>query len=212
MQSVLIYGKDNDDIRNETQKICKENSVSEIDIEIIRTEKSVSIKDIRELQKKLFLKPIKSDKKALVLEAFAGMTLESQNAFLKILEEPPQNTIIIILTNSLDFVIPTILSRCTVIPLLKIKKLNDEEISEKNKLMSEIMQNSSLGFLVAQNNSKTKEEALIFLENLIISVHKDLEKYGKKEELIERLQRTYADIKTTNINVRFALENLFLNL
>ena len=101
-QSVLIVGE-KEKAREKALNIARENSISRFDIEIIETEKAVGIGDIRRLQKKIWLKPIKSEIKAVILEAFYGMTVESQNAFLKMLEEPPANTIVIILVSSLDF-------------------------------------------------------------------------------------------------------------
>jgi DNA polymerase-3 subunit delta' len=109
MQSILITGRDKQNLRQAAQKICAENKISRFDVEVIETEKTVGIGDIRKLQEKLFLKPIKSETKAVILEAFLGMTADSQNAFLKVLEEPPNDTIIMILTSSLDFVLPTVL-------------------------------------------------------------------------------------------------------
>ena len=110
MQSILIVGTI-EKTKEAAQKLCLENKISKFDVQTIETEKAVGIGDIRNLQKKLFLKPIKSETKAVILEAFLGMTLDSQNAFLKVLEEPPAHTIIIILAISLDFVLFPVLSR-----------------------------------------------------------------------------------------------------
>jgi len=218
MQSILIVGQI-EKVKEKAQIICKENNISKFDVEIIETEKTVGIGDIRNLQKKIFLRPIKSEKKAVILEAFLGMTADSQNAFLKILEEPPASTIIMILTKSLDFVLPTILSRCSLINLDNVKKLSHEEIEENLKIILEIKNGGNgTALTIAQNNSKNKEIALSFLEDLLISCHQALEN-GKSEiqlkdlqKILKNLQKTYTLIKSTNVGPRFALENLFLNL
>ena len=216
MQSVIIIGK-KEKIEEEAQKIIKENKISKFDVDIIETEKSVGIGEIRSLQKRIFLKPIQSEQKAIILKAFFGMTIESQNAFLKVLEEPPVNTIIIILANSLDFFLPTVLSRCNLINSRITKKINDQEVTENFKILSELKNNSSNALVVAQNNSKDRQTALQFLEELIISVHDNLNnnKDFSLQELgivLNNLQKTHTIIKTTNVNTRFALENLFLNI
>jgi DNA polymerase III gamma/tau subunit len=218
MQSILIVGQI-EKIKEEAQKICKENDISRFDVEIIETEKTVGIGDIRNLQKKLFLKPLKSEKKAVILEAFSGMTVDSQNAFLKVLEEPPASVIIMILARSLDFVLPTILSRCNLINLDKVRKLSDEEINNNLKMIFEL-KNDGYGnaLVIAQNNSKTKESALLFLEDLLISCHHALENGNAVistkdlQKILKNLQKTHTLIKSTNVSPRFALENLFLNL
>lgn len=225
MQSILIVGQ----IENAKEKaydICRENKISKFDVEIIETEKTVGIGDIRSLQKKLFLKPIQSEKKAVILEAFLGMTIDSQNAFLKVLEEPPVSTIVMILAQSLDFVLPTILSRCNLILLDKVKRLSSEDMTSNLRLISALKNGGyANALLLAQNSSKNKESALLFLEDLLISAHHALEGGNRDSEnrdgeipaedlqkTLRSLQKTYTLIKSTNVNPRFALENLFLNL
>jgi DNA polymerase III delta prime subunit len=218
MQSILIVGTI-EKARVAAGRLCKENKVLKFDIDTIQTEKTVGIGDIRNLQKKLFLKPLQSETKAVILEAFFGMTIDSQNAFLKALEEPPVHTIIMILVTSLDFILPTILSRCSLINLDKIKKLSSEEIEDNLKIISSLKNGgTSQSLPVAQNNSKDRETALQFLESLIISVHSVLDNKNTElttkdlQKILKSLQKTYTIIKTTNVAPRFALENLFLNL
>lgn len=216
MQSILIIGK-KEKTREEAKNLIKENKISKFDVDIIETEKSVGIGEIRSLQKRIFLKPGQSEQKAVILEAFFGMTTESQNAFLKVLEEPPANTIIIILANSLDFFLPTVLSRCNLINLEKTTKLSGEEVGENFKLLADLKNNYSKALVIAQDNSKDKEAALQFLEEMMVSVHDNINNNQdfSLEELgivLKNLQKTYTIIKTANVNPRFALENLFLNL
>jgi len=210
MQSILIYGKDKEQLRIAAQKICAENKISRFDIEVISNEKIVGIGDIRKLGEKLFLKPLESEIKTVILEAFFGMTADSQNAFLKMLEEPPADTIIMILAESLDFVLPTVLSRCKLISLDRIKKLSGEEISENLKIIFELKNGeSSKALKIAEAYGKDREAALTFLEGLIISLHTELK--SEDLQILKALQKTYTIIKTANVAPRFALENLFLN-
>jgi DNA polymerase III delta prime subunit len=216
-QSILIVGTV-EKTKEAAQNLCKENKISKFDVDTIETEKVVGIGDIRSLQKKIFLKPIESETKAVVLQAFSGMTTDSQNAFLKVLEEPPINTIVIILVTSLDFVLPTILSRCNLINLEKIRQLSKEEIEDNLKILL-LLKRKDVGnaLVVAQNNSKDRETALEFLQNLIVSAHSAMENKNRDFSLLElgeilkSLQKIYTIIKTTNVGPRFALENLFLN-
>src|ERR1035437_1378942 len=210
MQSILITGKDQEKLKEKAQTICLDNKISRFDNEIIPTEKSVGIGDIRKLQEKLFPNPLQGEKKAVILEAFLGMTADSQNAFLKVLEEPPADTIIIILALSLDFVLPTVLSRCSLINLDQVKKITDEEIADNLKLVIELKnRNASKALKVSQDNGKDREVALAFLEGLIISLNTNIE--NEDPRILKALQKTYTIIKTSNVAPRLALENLFLN-
>lgn len=74
---------------------------------------SIPIEAIRELQKFLLLKTTGSGtlRRSVIIEDAHKMTLEAQNAFLKLLEEPPVDTLIILTSVSPRLLLPTILSR-----------------------------------------------------------------------------------------------------
>ncbi len=211
MQSLIILGKI-DKAKQNLEKIIKENNISKFDVQITTSEKAIGINDIKLLQKNLFLKPIKSEKKAVVLEAYYGMTTEAQNAFLKVLEEPPESTIIVILTGSLDFILPTILSRCNLINVSEKSTSQDTNVQKNLKLLNQILDGDVNPLVIAQGNGKDKQTALNFLEGLIIAADKNLSLNPNLAKVLKKIQKTYSLIKSTNVNVRFALENLFLNL
>lgn len=210
MQSILIVGS-KEETKEKALSLCLDFKISKFDIDRIETEKSLGISEIRLLQKRIFLKPIENENKCVILELFSGVGLEAQNAFLKLLEEPPANTIIIMLVLETDFLLPTILSRCNIINLKKTKKIDSENLSKNLKVLNELIKGKNVLFL-AQNNGKSREEALSFLEELILTAEKNLETEKEFSKAIKKMQKTYTIIKTTNISPRFALENLFLSL
>ena len=85
----------------------------------------ILIQSIRELRKTLYLKSEPSGRKiVLIFDAHllsVGMG-ETANALLKILEEPPENTTLILITDHVELLLPTILSRCQRVG---IPRLND---------------------------------------------------------------------------------------
>jgi len=211
MQSIIILGQI-DKTREKTTEILITNKISKFDAQTFTSEKTIGIPDIRNLQKNIFLKPLRSDKKAVILDAFLGITVDAQNAFLKILEEPPASTIILILVVSLDFILPTVLSRCTLIDLSRTKEFSKEINQEYLTLLQSIIEGKENPLVVAQNNSKDRETALQFLENLIIAAENNINNNYRLGSTLKKLQKTYTVIKSTNVNIRFSLENLFLNL
>ena len=90
----------------------------------------ILIQSIRVLRKTLYLKT-QNDGRKMVLVFDAHLLNSGQgeaaNAFLKILEEPPSNTTIILVTDYIELLLPTILSRCQKIAF---PKLNNEFIEE----------------------------------------------------------------------------------
>ncbi|WP_428240965.1 DNA polymerase III subunit delta' [Gynuella sp.] len=55
--------------------------------------------------------------KVIVIHECHKMNLASANALLKVLEEPPSNTFLILQTDSAEMLLPTIRSRCSVVPV-----------------------------------------------------------------------------------------------
>lgn len=210
MQSILISSKNTKQGREEAEKIFNELKVSKFDISSFESEKAIGIQDVREIQKKLYLKPFKSETKGILIDASSGITTESQNALLKTLEEAPLDTIIIMLSANIEEILPTIISRCKV---LSLDSSREDKIEQKDL---EILLNGKLSerMKLAQDLSKDKNQALVFLESSIISFRKNLLNSPNEKILksIKTLQKYYSIIKSTNVNLRLALENLFINL
>ncbi|HUS26528.1 MAG TPA: AAA family ATPase [Nevskiaceae bacterium] len=78
---------------------------------------TIPIESIRELTHFLQLKTIgtKPLRRVIIAEHAQGLTLEAQNAFLKLLEEPPSDTIIILTADTPRALLPTIRSRLQTI-------------------------------------------------------------------------------------------------
>ncbi len=81
---------------------------------------SISIDIVRELQKFLLLKTTgKGDiRRIVIIEHAHKMTTEAQNAFLKLLEEPPADTLIMLTAHSARDLLPTITSRTQSLSVL----------------------------------------------------------------------------------------------
>lgn len=75
----------------------------------------IPIKEIVDLVKDTSVMPFESKRKVYIIDDCHTMRLESQNALLKTLEEPPEYITIILITSQKDKIIPTILSRCQII-------------------------------------------------------------------------------------------------
>lgn len=78
---------------------------------------SIKIDQIRNLQKEMAYLSVESKRKTYLVEQADLMTQQAANSLLKILEEPHDKTLAILLTEHVFQVIPTILSRCLTITL-----------------------------------------------------------------------------------------------
>ena len=107
------------------------------DIIVVQHEKpeSIGVDDIRKgIVDDICIKPFESRYKIYIIPEAQLMTSQAQNALLKTLEEPPQYAVIILLSESTEGLLPTIVSRCTVI---RFNPLSDEIV--KNYLEEELM-------------------------------------------------------------------------
>jgi DNA polymerase-3 subunit delta' len=75
------------------------------------------IEAVRELQHDLALSPTEGRRRIAVLPAIEEASLGAANSLLKTLEEPPRRVIIVLTTAAPQDVLPTIRSRCRLVPL-----------------------------------------------------------------------------------------------
>lgn len=96
---------------------CKKiDRSSHPDLFLIKPEgHSIKIDRVRELQKYLHYKPFEAKYKIAIIHDAEELQMISGNAILKILEEPPPQTIFFLLTLYEEKILPTILSRCQIV-------------------------------------------------------------------------------------------------
>lgn len=97
---------------NITTYIKKQLHLKDHDVKTITPEKtSIGIDKIRSIKLEMSLKN-PSGKTLLIINNAELLTEEAQNALLKILEEPTPNLLIVLYTDSIDNLLPTVRSRC----------------------------------------------------------------------------------------------------
>jgi DNA polymerase-3 subunit delta' len=81
--------------------------------------------EIDELNKKFSLKSFEGGSKILIVWQADKMNTSAANKFLKFLEEPPKDTLIILIAENIDNILPTIFSRTQ---LVEIPRIHDEDV------------------------------------------------------------------------------------
>jgi len=87
--------------------------------------KTIGVEKIRELKKQLSLRANNSSNaisRMIVIEEAHAMTLEAQNALLKLIEELPDKTIVCLTSSHAAELLATVTSRCFIIKLLPLEK------------------------------------------------------------------------------------------
>ena len=104
----------------------------------------ISVPQIRELEKSFYQASAPDKwKVGVVLEA-DRMGVEAENAFLKTLEEPPTNSLLLLVTSNISLLLPTILSRCVQLPLMEPE---EKELQDGESDLLEVLAKMSKGGL-----------------------------------------------------------------
>ncbi|RJQ34620.1 hypothetical protein C4566_01980 [Candidatus Parcubacteria bacterium] len=108
-----------------------------LDLYTLGKDQELSAENIREFLHKLSLSNVSGDKKLAIIYGIDTINLYGANALLKTLEEPPRNTTIILVADSLANLPATVMSRCQ---LLKFTPLKLEDMKQwlENYNLSEL--------------------------------------------------------------------------
>ena len=131
----------------------------------------ILIQSIRELRKSLYFKSGGSCRKVILIfdsHLLSSGQSESANALLKILEEPPDNTTLILVTDYKDLLLPTITSRCQS---LSIPKFSDSFI--QSWLRSKNIDEDSI-FLISGLSAGNIHQARFLIEKPLVDLKKQI--------------------------------------
>lgn len=88
---------------------------SHVDLTVIESKgKTIKIEDVRSIPAAVAQKAYEGGFKAIVIPDASMMTPQAQNALLKVLEEPPSNTVFLLGAQNIKNILPTIQSRCII--------------------------------------------------------------------------------------------------
>lgn len=99
---------------------------------------NINVYEAQEIVKTLSLNSYEGGYKIMIIWLPELMNNAAANKLLKIIEEPPQKTLFLLVSEREDLLLPTITSRCQ---LVKLNRLADDEIADyliQNKGLSEI--------------------------------------------------------------------------
>ncbi len=94
--------------------------------------KSIKIDAIRNLQKDANLRPYEGKIKVFIIDNAHNLTPEAANALLKVLEEPPKGSLIILISSRVPVLFKTIISRCQIIKFYPLPRPALSDILRKD--------------------------------------------------------------------------------
>lgn len=198
--------------------------------------KSIKISQIREMINKVYEKPISDIKKIIVINDAEKMTIESQNALLKTLEEPPKYMLVFLITSDYEKLLNTIKSRCVTVKFKDIeskyleKKINISETKLAIELLNGSFKDINEIEKKVENYKKGEDLADIILKRDIIQMFNSELLYNSKDDIMQLLdflnnimykkgiygllnivEKTKKKILESN-NYEMTIDNLFLEI
>ncbi|MGC9048932.1 MAG: ATP-binding protein [Patescibacteria group bacterium] len=152
--------------------------------------KNISIEQIRNLQTILSLKPLSDSYKIAIINRAEEMNIAAANSFLKILEEPPLRSIIILLVNNLKALPETIISRCLLI------KFNPVPLKEIKKFLIEV-------YKLPESEAEVFSQLSFGRPGLVMQFLKNPEKYQENKKGVEN----FLNLLKVNLAERFNFVN-----
>lgn len=162
-------------------KRLSEGNYSDL-MNIDNEDKSIKINDIRKISSFLQMKPVEGAHRIILIKKADMMTIEAQNALLKILEEPYNNSLIILLSETSDAFLPTVLSRVQVLQVNQILNRETQPIpfDEKEIIAYHLQKILLLGdissifilsdILISKKNRQKTEIYLSYLYSIFFEI------------------------------------------
>ncbi len=174
---------------NNIKNICKRiDDGNYVDVKVIKSDDMWIKKDqLLDLQSEFNNKAFEGNKKIYIIRSAEKMNVQTANSILKFLEEPVDDIIAILITDNINMLLPTIISRCQVIKLNK-KKCSYDTISNLSDLLI------SYGYNDISDDNKEK------IINDVIGFTEYIENY-KLDTLIYTKKLWHNNFKDRNYNI-----------
>ncbi|MEJ6774786.1 MAG: DNA polymerase III subunit delta' [Flavobacteriia bacterium] len=179
----------------------------------------IGVNEIEKLHQKMHLKSYSGGNKVCVIWGTERMNKVASNKFLKILEEPPQNTYFILIAEDIEMLLPTLVSRCQLvnIPPITNKVLEaslSSEIKDKKSLVTQAEGDyRRLQRIVQNTNNKEFEALLIAGLRVAFKVKKDVNSIVKLMEWTGKLSQIGKEEQKAFLNygVQFFRDAFLIN-
>lgn len=125
---------------NRCSSCIKINSGNHPDLHIINNdETTIKREEIDGLIESICRKPYESKQKVYIIKDADEMTAQAANTFLKTLEEPAGDSVIILLTTNENLLLPTVVSRCQTVKFRNVSKETIKKYLKENYNVEETL-------------------------------------------------------------------------
>ena len=192
-----------------------ENLAVHPDFSEFSAEAEASAESVREFTIRMGMKPFVAKLKFALMANIENMTSQGANALLKTLEEPPENTVMV-LTANVRKVLPTIFSRCQVFnfnpPSLKLRRASPGQADSDSSIFDFAGKSLSERLLAINTFSDLEESDLKQrIEDFINHCAHRLSAEPQKYVQLAAGLKAYEDLDT-NKNRKLILQGLMVKI
>lgn len=178
---------------------------------------------ISQLQVSLSKKPCAGDRNIAIIKDADSMTLKAQNRLLKTLEEPHPGTVIILLSNNIQNLTQTILSRCVIFRINGQDLTGEAQGIETEKEIVEMLLERAPFYKIKDKISsicKDKEESMRLLDgmervyrDLLILNQENSRLYKRSDinKIVGYIEEARRDLQL-GVNTAYSLKNMLLKI
>jgi len=177
---------------------------------------TMTVDDAREVKSLAGTKPMYENAKEIFILMMNGITIEAQNALLKLLEEPPEYAHFFLIVPSAHLLLPTVKSRLSLIGSDHASTVSDSATAKEAKEFVKATPAERLEMIKAlmdaiSKEKKTKQDAIDLLNDIEAVVYKENgAKEGKKALDAIDTARKYLNDRAPS--VKMLLEYVALNM
>jgi len=171
---------------------------------------------IRGLIRDVSLRAFEGGRKIYILTFIEEMNAESANAFLKVLEEPPDQTFFLLTTSQLPAILPTIVSRCQLLRLQPVREddlvlalTRDPSLSPERARLVARLANGRVHQALQMLNGTLEARRDLMLDFLLAAVHP---RSGAIPVFVNNAVKTYKKEKDVFIDMLTLLLSWFQDI
>ncbi len=217
MQTTLYICRDDAKVTETIGEWRSRYGIADANFHEVLPDPTIGIDAVRSVQHVLGRKPYGGGNRLIILREADKATIEAQNALLKLLEEPPESTYIVVFAGTEEKILDTVRSRSHIIRIAPEAGTGNNHREVIAQLVKILRSGPGERVLISQNLSKTREDTLTFLNQLIPAVSAQL--HHPAPELSLPIKQIATILKHSeharryvegNVNFKATLDILFL--
>ena len=146
----------------------------------------ITVDEVRKLKNFFALSSADGGRRAVIIDAADEMNTSAANALLKVLEEPPEKTTLLLVCHQPSRLLPTVRSRCRE---LRLPKLGLEDMSQALMQVGLELSEGSLGLVVLAEGSVGDAVRLTNLDGMkiyraILGILKTMPRFDRQQAIL----------------------------